>query len=169
MIAGKSCLLAVLSGTLFCAGCAISPEAEDRRRAVEADIEAILSEPLDTERFGTTRRCLAGHEYRSFRAIDDRRVLFESRRGQLWLNTLRVRCLDLRDATVLRVKSISMFGRICEMDSFEAGDWFTWPWYRRWPWHWGASWSTGMTCSLGKFQPVTPDQVDAIEAAIRSK
>jgi hypothetical protein len=60
-------------------------------------------------------------------------------------------------------------GRICDMDTFAADDWFMWPWYQRWPWYWGTSWSTGMTCSLGKFQPVTEAQVEAIEEVIRSR
>jgi hypothetical protein len=169
MITSEQCILVVLSAALLCTSCAISPEAQERRQAVEEDIEAILSEPLDVEQYGETQRCLAAREYRDFRAIDDQRILFESRRGKLWLNTLRMRCPDLRHATVLRVRSISTVGRICDMDTFEAGDWFTWPWYRRWPWHWGTRWGTGMTCSLGKFQPVTAAQVEAIEAALKSK
>jgi hypothetical protein len=92
----------MLSALLFLASCAVSPEAEERQRAMEEEIEAILSEPLA----GEPERCLADHEYRSFRAIDDRRILFEGRRGELWLNTLRTRCPDLRHSSVLVVRSI---------------------------------------------------------------
>jgi hypothetical protein len=162
-------MYAVLATALLCMSCASSPEAEDRARSLEEDIDAILSEPLDAAEYGKTQRCLAAQEYRDFRALDEHRILFEGRRGELWFNTLRMRCPDLRHATVLRVQSVSTMGRICDMDTFEAGDWFDWPWYRRSPWRWGARWGTGMTCSLGKFQPVSATQVAAIEAALKSR
>jgi hypothetical protein len=138
----------MLSALLFLASCAVSPEAEERQRAMEEEIEAILSEPLA----GEPERCLADHEYRSFRAIDDRRILFEGRRGELWLNTLRTRCPDLRHSSVLVVRSIYTMRRICNMDSFQVTDWFAWPWYQRWPWYWGWGWGAGATCVLGEFQ-----------------
>ena len=133
------------------------------------EIQAILSEPLDVEQYGETQRCLAGHRYHSFRTLDDRRIVFEDRRGNLWLNTLRMRCPDLRHSTMLQVNSIYSMGRICEMDTFMVGDWFDWPWYRRWPWYWGWGFGAGATCSLGKFQPVTEAQVDAIESLLDYK
>lgn len=142
MISMQRCILVVLSVLLLCGSCAVSPEAEERRRAMEEEIEAILSEPLA----GEPQRCLADHEYRNFRALDDRRLLFEGRRGELWLNTLPTRCPDLRHSSVLVVRSIYTMRRICNMDSFQVTDWFAWPWYRRWPWHWG--WGVGATCVL---------------------
>lgn len=145
-----------------------SPEAEERRQAIESDIADILSVQLDPAEFGETRRCLADSEYRSFRALDDRRILFEGRRGRLWLNTLRTHCPDLRFGDVLVVRSFSAM-RMCDMDSFQVTDWFDWPWYRRWPWHWGGNWGMGTPCSLGRFQPVTEAQVEEIEALLRSR
>jgi len=168
MMSSKLWTSAAILAMLLGSGCAVSPEAEEQRRAMEAEIDAILSEPLEPVELGETKRCLSDHEYRNFRAIDDRRILFEGRRGQLWLNTLRSRCPDLRHGRVLQVRVTSTMGRICEMDSFMAGDWFAWPWYRRWPWYWG-SWGTGMTCMFGDFQPVTAGQVDAIEALLKSE
>jgi len=152
-----------------CASCAVSPEAEERRQRQEEDIQSILSEPIDVEKLGTTKRCLSDHEFRSFRVLDDRRILFIGRhRGRLWLNTLKTRCQDLRFATALRVKGTLSSDRICRSDSFQAGDWFDFPWYRRWPWHWGRTWSTGAICMLGDFQPVTEEQVEAIERVLES-
>ncbi|MDH3748727.1 MAG: DUF6491 family protein [Gammaproteobacteria bacterium] len=168
MGARKFGLYSLLATFLFYAGCATSPEVESRRQAREADIKDILSQPLDPAQFGETKRCLADHEYRNFRALDDRRILFEGRRGKLWINTLRSHCPDLRYGTVLRVRSFSQT-RVCDMDRFQVGDWFDWPWYRRWPWRWGSGWGTGIACSLGKFQPVTEVQVAEIEALLRSR
>ena len=168
MKASNRYILAVLCATLLGAGCASSPEVAERRRAMEAEIDAILSEPLEPAELGATKRCLSDHEYRNFRAIDDRRIVFEGRRGKLWLNTLRTRCPDLRHGRVLQVRSTWTVGRICELDNFMAGDWFSWPWYRRWPWYWGP-WGTGATCTFGEFQPVTSGQIDAIEAVLKSQ
>lgn len=151
---------------LLLVGCAVSPEAEERRRAVEAEIDAILSQPLPAE-FGEMQRCLRDTDFRNFRALDEKHILFEGRRDRLWVNTLRSRCPDLRYGHVLVVKQFSGM-RMCDTDRFYVTDWFDWPWYRRWPWHWGGSWTTGMQCSLGKFQRVTADQVAEIEAVLRS-
>ena len=163
----NACYL-VCTFALLCAACAVSPEAEDRRLAIEADIADILSVQLDPAEYGETLRCLSGTDYRSFRALDDRRILFEGRRDRMWINTLRSRCPDLRHGEVLVLRSFSGT-RMCEMDTFEVADWFDWPWYRRWPWHWGSGWGVGMRCTLGEFQPVTEAQVDAIEDALTSR
>lgn len=152
---------------LLLAGCATTPDMAKRRQEVEMDIDEILSVQLDPAEFGDARRCLSDSDYRSFRPLGDRHILFEGRQGKLWINTLRGRCHDLRHGDVLVVRSFSAT-RMCDMDSFQVADWFDWPWYRRWPWHWGGSWSTGMRCSLGKFQPVLQGQVQEIEALLDS-
>lgn len=160
------CLTA--AALLLLPGCATSPEAESRRLAIQADIEEILSIPLDPAEFGTTKRCLNDNEYRSFRSLGENHILFEGRRDKQWINTLRTPCADLRHGDVLIVRQFSGT-RMCDADSFQVTDWFDWPWYRRWPWHWGGSWGTSMRCSLGKFQPVTADQVAEIEALLSSR
>lgn len=92
----KYAIYTLLAVSLLFAGCATSPEVEGQRQEIEAVIASILSEPLDPEIYGETKRCLADQEYRNFRVLDDRRLLFEGRRDKLWLNTLRMRCPDLR-------------------------------------------------------------------------
>ena len=149
----------------FLAGCAVSPDVQERRQAIDAEIDAILSQPAPAE-LGDTKRCLSDMEFRSFRAIDDRHILFSGSRDRLWVNTLRTRCPDLRFGDVLVVKQFSG-SRMCDADHFYATDWFDWPSYRRWPWSWGSSWTNGMQCTLGKFQPVTADQVAEIEAVLK--
>lgn len=161
---GRFAIALACTAVLLCAGCAVSPEVAARRQAIEADINEILSLPLDPAEYGETKRCLSDTEYRTFRPLDERHILFEGRRNRLWINTLRGRCNDLRWGDVLIVRPTSP-SRMCDMDRFEATDWFSWPWYRRWPWYWGA-WGTGPICSLGKFQPVTEAQVQEIEALL---
>ena len=55
--------------SLLFAGCATSPEVEGQRQEIEAVIASILSEPLDPEIYGKTKRCLADQEYRNFRVL----------------------------------------------------------------------------------------------------
>ena len=168
MSAMKYALILAFAALLLLAGCATSPEVESQRRAMAADIDAILSLPLDPAEFGGTKRCLADHEYRHFRALGERHMLFEGRRGRQWINKLHARCPDLRHGDILVIKPLSG-SRMCDMDQFQVADWFDWPWYRRWPWHWGRTWGTGMVCSLGKFQPVTEVQVAEIEAVLERR
>lgn len=149
---------------LLLPGCATSPEAEARRAAAEADIDEIMSYELDPDEYGEVKKCLAEHEYDNFRPLGDRHILFEGRRGKLWINTLRGRCNDLRHGDVLVVK-LTMGSRMCDMDRFEVTDWFDYPWYRRWGW---GGWGSGASCSLGKFHPVTEAQVAEIEAVLES-
>lgn len=149
-------------------GCATAPEVAAKQQEREESIETILSRPLDPEAYGVAKGCLDSTQYRSYRVLDDRRVVFEGRRGEFWLNTLHFRCPELRHSSALQVKSRASFSRrICEHDTFLAGDWFDHPWYRRAPWRWTRPWGMETTCSLGKFQPVSSDQVSAIEAALK--
>ena len=79
------CLVSAISGCLLLfAGCATSPEAKSRREGIEADIAAILEQPLDPAEYGETLRCLSEMKIRGFRALDDRRLLFEGRGDRLW-------------------------------------------------------------------------------------
>jgi len=169
MIARLSWTITVSLAALCSTGCAGSTPAQEPGRDTDQVIAAILSVDPDEARYGETKRCLSDVDFRNFRALDDQHILFEGRHDELWVNTLRMHCPDLRYATALRVRSYGSISRICDGDGFLAGDWFDWPWYRRWPWHWGATWYSGVPCALGKFQPVTADQVAAIEAAVRAR
>ncbi len=164
----RTAIYLAFGAALFLAACATSPEVESRRQAIEADIDEVLSYALDPAEFGETKRCLSDTQYRSFRPLGDRHILFEGRRDKLWINSLRGRCHDLRWGDVLVVRSFSGM-RMCDMDQFYVSDWFSWPWYRRWPWQWGGGWSSGVACTLGKFQPVTEAQVAEIEALLKSR
>ena len=50
-------LLPMLAAALSLAGCASSPADEKRMQEIEADINEILSLPLDEQQYGTTKRC----------------------------------------------------------------------------------------------------------------
>ncbi len=164
MDAVRYLIIAACSATVLLAGCATSSETQERELQKQASIAEILNEELDPAEFGETKRCLSDAEYTSYRAIDERHLLFEGRGDRLWVNTLRSSCPDLRHGDVLIVRH-SSGSRLCDADQFQATDWFGWPSNRRSPDGWGS----GMRCVLGKFQPVTQQQVDEIEAVLRSR
>ena len=147
---------------LLLPGCATSPEAEARRANAEADIDEILSYELDPTEYGEVKRCLSDHEFDNFRPLGDRHILFEGRRGKLWINALRGRCSDLRHSDVMVVRKYTG-SRMCELDRFRVTDWFGFAGGRR-----PSDWGTGPTCLLGEFHPVTEAQVEEIETVLES-
>ena len=150
-------------------GCATSPEIVTQRELRDAHIEEVLGLTVSDAADGpVTERCLRETEYRNFRALDDRHILFEGRRDRLWINRLPHRCPDLRYGEILIVRSFSSM-RLCEYDQFSVADWFNWPWYRRWPWEWRTPWHTGVHCVLGEFHAVSAEQVAEIRAIIRDR
>ncbi|MDJ0758202.1 MAG: DUF6491 family protein [Woeseiaceae bacterium] len=159
--------LVMLVSALLTTGCAVSPEAEERRQAIDASIAEILSQPIDVDTYAEPRRCLSSRDFRSYRALNNQYMLFVGRRGQQWVNRLRSSCFDLDRGDVLITRSLSS-NRICERDTFEVADWFSWPWYRRYPWQWGIGLGAGGSCMLGEFHPVTDEQVREIEAVIEN-
>jgi hypothetical protein len=123
---------------------------------MEADIDEIMSYELDEAEFGEAKNCLSDNEYRSFRALGDRHLLFEGRKGKQWVNVLRGRCSGLRDDSTFIMKP-AMGGRSCDKDRFEAvartSD------YLR----------GGAMCVLGEFRPVAKAQLQEIETRLEMR
>ena len=127
--------LAIGAAALAVAACASGPELEAlkaRQQRADEQIAAILKAPqADGSEAPEPQRCLRSTDWRNYRALDDRYLVFEGTRDRLWLNTLPVRCPDLRFSHVLTVRSVGGINRICQSESFRATDWFDYPWYRR--------------------------------------
>lgn len=141
-------------------GCAATEQQAEQQAAREETLEQILSQPLDAEEYGTPRRCVSSFVSRDFQPLGEQHLLFEGRGDQLWLNELRGRCPGLRHAQALAFDSRG--SQICELDRFKVADVFQWSRFQRWPW----DWMDGIPCTLGKFQPVSPEQVEALRAAL---
>ena len=140
------------------AGCATSPEVEDRRKAMEADVYEILSYELDPLEYGEPRKCLSESDYRSYRALGQRHLLFSGRPGKQWVNVLRGRCSNLnRDSIFIMEPATST--QLCELDRFRAGDRLDSV----------RTASTMPTCVLGVFKPVTEAQVKEIEERLEMR
>ncbi len=149
---------AVATALLALAACATSLEDEQRRKDMEADIDEIMSYELDKTEFGEPRNCLSESQYRSIRALGDRHLLFEGRRGKLWVNVLRGRCSGMDNDSIFVIRP-SFGGRPCERDRFEAIDRLDAT---------SAMGGAGMgpVCILGEFKPVAKAQLEEIEARL---
>lgn len=149
---------AIIASFLALAGCAASPEDELRRQEIEADIDDIVSQELDPAEYGEPRSCLRDSEIRRYRALGQRHILFEGRQGRFWVNELRGRCLGLNDDSVF-IMEPNRAGRLCDMDRFGVVD-------RAGLLPGGY---TAPTCGLGKFKPVTEQQVQEIENLLQMR
>ncbi len=145
----------VVAALLVLASCATSPEAEEERRAKEADIDEIVNYKLDATEVGDDRKCLSDKEYIRFRALGPRHLLFEGKKDKQWINVLRGRCSGLRFNDMFITKP-SNTGRLCDMDRFEAVN-------RSDPSVLQRIESSGYKCMLGVFKPAVKAQVEEIE------
>lgn len=144
--------IAALIGIVGCAGAGPTPEQQAREAAKQETIADILSQPLPAEAYSQNERCLSTYLYDQVDILDDQHVVFRGRGDKLWLNKLRNRCIGLNRHDMLQFKLRD--SRVCDMDTFEAVD--------------SAFWGMRSgTCTLGEFQPITPEQVEAIEAAVQ--
>ena len=149
----KSAFVTVL---LALAACAASPVDEQRRKDMEADIDEIMSYELDESEFGEPRDCLSKSQYRNFRALGDRHLVFEGRNDKQWVNVLRGRCAGLRENSTFIMKP-AMSGRTCDKDRFEAVE------------RSSISLSMGIACTLGEFRPVAKGQIEEIETRLEAR
>lgn len=135
------------------AGCAVSPEVEERRRAAEAEVEEILSLSVDGDGESLAQDCLRRGDSRYIGALGGHHIVFATRGGGLWVNTLRSLCMDLEIQPSAPIAiDVSPSGRICRSDLF-------YPHLIKEP----------PPCLLGEFVPVSADQLAEIKAALERK
>ena len=142
----------IVAALLVLSACATSPEDERKREEMEADIDDILSYELDPLEYGEPKSCLSSNEYDSYRPLGNRHLLFEGRKGKLWVNVLRGRCIGMHRDSIFVMRP-TQANRVCDMDRFDAVD--------RSGLH--ATAITSPTCVFGEFKPVTKAQVEEIE------
>ena len=139
-------LVCIVTATL-CGACATRTDLP-----AATDVDAILAQAMDEDAYGEARQCLSTTQYSEVRVVDDRRLMFR-RSDRAWLNQMPTACPGLRIGDVLLFE---MHGnRLCAMDAVTVVDRFLF--WRR----------TGPRCTLGSFEPITPDRADAIEAIVR--
>ena len=155
----------VLAVLLLVPGCATTPAEEDQREAIEADILDILSLSLGED--SEPVRCLSILQYSEIRPLDDKHLLFSGKGDRQWVNVLRHRCHDLLHNSALRIRSHST-SHVCSSDRFQVSGVSEVPSASQTPQPWGAKGSR-MTCTIGRFYPVTNAQLGGILAAISDR
>ena len=150
-----------VAAVLALAACATSPEDEQRRLDMEADIDEILSYELDETEVGVPSACLSEYQFRSYRALGDRHILFEGRKDKQWVNILRGRCSGLDDGGFF-IMNQSTSGRLCDKDRFEVGDRLDLSATRGFA-------GLGPSCVLGEFRPVVKAQLKEIEERLEAR
>jgi hypothetical protein len=121
----------------------------------QESVEQILAAPLPDDAYARSQRCLSLHQYRSVHVLSDELVVFEGRRTY-WLNQLQSRCLGLRPDLVLKLSLRS--SQVCELDTFRGLDSTTVT----------PLFGSG-TCFLGRFEPVSKEQLDLLRSALRMR
>ena len=118
------------------------------------DLDTILNDPLGESDYREQRMCLPTRSVHDVEVLDDTLVLFESRRGKLWLNKLTAQCYGLDQDMVLRFRVFA--GNYCRLDRFRGmpriGNFALTP-----------------DCRLGRFETVDEVQVEALRNAIAER
>ena len=115
------------------------------------DLDEILSNPLAEGDYREQSSCIWHREVEHVEVLDETLVVFEGRRGELWLNQLTTQCHRLEvDMTLsFRVRG----GNYCRLDAFRGI-----PKYDIVP--------VTPVCTLGSFERVDEVQLDALRIAV---
>ena len=136
---------------LLVAACATQPVTT---APVEAPmtVDEILASAPQAEKDSDTVSCLHRDAYTDIEVINPELLLFHGRSDRLWLNRLRQSCVGLRQDHTLALDMRN--GRLCALDSVSGVDIL------------GGHYLPGARCSLGKFDPVSPEQADLLKAQL---
>ncbi len=141
----------VLASAMALAVHAVAASPAEQQAARQDAIDKILSQPLPADAYAKPERCLASHQYDSVDILDDRHLVFKGMGDRIWVNELRRRCIGMHRRDVLQFEMHA--NRVCDLDTFQA---FT-------P---GLGGIRSGSCSLGRFEPVTAAQLEAMRAAV---
>ena len=113
--------------------------------------EQILANPLDESAYTRKNRCLARARYRRIEIVGNVALVFHGRGEDVWLNVLPRRCRGLRENMVLLMEHGGL--RVCAQDRFRATS---------------SGNIDGATsiCTLGMFEQMTPERLDAMRDAL---
>ena len=145
------CLVAALLGA-----CATQPQSsQEASQETEPPltVEEILASAPKPEDYSDPVTCLHRDAYDDVDVINRELVLFYGRGDKVWLNRLRRACIGLRrhDALAFEMRD----SRLCDLDTFSSVDTFGGPLER-----------TSARCSLGKFEPVSPQQAQLLKEGL---
>ena len=118
------------------------------------DLDEILSNPLTEGDYREQSSCIWHRQVEHVEVLDETLIVFEGRRGELWLNQLTNQCHRLEADMVLsfRVRG----GHYCRLDAFRGI-----PKYDIVP--------VTPVCTLGSFERVDEVQLDALRIAVAER
>jgi hypothetical protein len=107
----------------------------------------LADQPDDAE----AERCILINRIRNTYVLDDQRILFYMRGKEVYLNQLPRRCAGL--GLERRFMYRTSLSQLCDLDTISVLRSF------------GGGFMQGATCGLGKFQPITEEDADALRNA----
>jgi len=120
---------------------------------LDAQVAAILDNPLPESDYVQARRCLPARFNEHVDVLDSRHLLFSGTRDVFWLNQLRFNCMGLTDDSVL---VFDMRDRsVCELGGFRGV-----------PRMGSMGANFGVSCTLGRFEPITQAQAEQLRSAL---
>ena len=118
-------------------------------------VDEILASAPRPERDSGPVNCLQRDAYTDIEVINPELLLFHGRSDRLWLNRLGQSCTGLRLDHTLALDM--RHGRLCHLDTVSGVDML------------GGHYLPGARCSLGKFDPVSPEQADRLKAELSER
>ncbi len=112
---------------------------------VMADDDSAASSDDESEEYYQLEKCILPSRIRSTDIIDDRTIVFYMSQKKIFVNQLPRRCAGLRIAGAFSYR-VSV-ARLCDIDRITVVDSF------------GGRVNRGASCGLGKFRPVTEEEV----------
>lgn len=98
----------------------------------------------------TPQDCITVSRIDQTEALDDQNILFRLRGNQVYRNTLPRKCPGLEREN--RISYRTSVGRLCSIDTITVLEQF------------GVGFRDGFTCRLGQFVPLSPAEVEELEA-----
>lgn len=98
----------------------------------------------------TPQQCITVSRIDQTEALDDQNILFRMRGKQVFRNTLPRKCPGLEREN--RISYRTSAGRLCNIDTITVLEQF------------GVGFRPGFTCQLGEFVPLSPAEVEELEA-----
>ena len=146
-------MAAALAAVLVLGACATQPQPVADRTS-SPSIDEILASATQPNGNSGAVRCLPETAYTDVEVMNSELLLFRGLGDRMWLNRTRQACLGSRVDPVLAFDMRDR--RLCALDSVAVAD------------NLGGYWSTGAACSLGKFAPVSPEQVELVRMELSS-
>lgn len=134
---------------------ALAPAAQGAEPADPEPILPSLDELLASDAavdYDQSKRCLSLHKFDEVKALDENHILFELHGGNYYLVQLERRCPGLLPQNAVGYEHRS--SRLCATDRVRGI---------------GVSGSFSPSCQLGRFQPISEEQLALLEEAIEHR